>query len=251
MKGATVKDFELNSSENNWAAISDVVSHDQIKGEEILFKGDVALTKSTFKVLNGQGVCTDQRFIFLSDGEAPIALLKTDIRSVEEGKNGLAMTWSVTTAGGEEYDFQAINSTSMRRAMAVLTGREVLDEPSSPESTLAYVENKTAWLAAFGPVLTDVLVLLLATALSNVEYSTIFYFWIFKFAFMYLLMRVDYLSLQRQGYTPAKLGVVLPENLPVYLFSRAKAFHHSRGYAYVWAILLALDLGIALDTIFF
>ena len=55
-------------------------------------------------------------------------------------------------------------------------------------------------------------------------------------------LRIDHISLQRQGFNTEGLGIAAPEKLPVYLFSRAKAFGHGKAYAITWSVLAVLEI---------
>jgi hypothetical protein len=108
------------------------------------------------------------------------------------------------------------------------------------------VKNTTAWIAAFGPMLAGLFVVLLAAImgwnLDNASGMDVVKFVILRLVLIYTFMRIDHLSLQAQGYNTNALGIVPPEQFPIYLFSRAKVFGHSKSYAITWCVLIGIDI---------
>jgi hypothetical protein len=108
------------------------------------------------------------------------------------------------------------------------------------------VNNTTAWLAAFGPPLSGFVAFAVGTVLwgdpDNWTGARAYVLFILRVAVMDVLMRVDRWSLRRQGFDPQALGIASPNNLPLYLFTRARAFGQSQAYALTWCVLLALNV---------
>lgn len=212
--------------------------------EATLFQGDASLLKSALKIIQGSALGTTERFVFRAHGVADIVLVPADIQSAEEAKHGFTTKWVVTTTGGERYQFLADNVKGLRRTMLTLTGQPT-DAATIEVPSPAAVKNGTAWLAAFGPTLSGILVVILAAVMSwnidNPSGFNLFKLWLFKLTFIYVFLRADYAYVQRQGFDPVSLGMVPPEN-PTYLFRRAKAFGHGRGYAITWAVLFGIEI---------
>ena len=212
--------------------------------EATLFQGDASLLKSALKIIQGSALGTTERFVFRAYGMADIVLLRADIQSAEEAKHGFTTKWVVTTKGGERYQFLADNVKGIRRTMLTLTGQP-LDAATIEVPSPAAVKNRTAWLAAFGPTLSGILVVILAAVMSwnidNPSGADLFKLWLFKLTFIYVFLRADYAYVQRQGFDPISLGMVPPEK-PTYLFRRAKAFGHGKGYAITWAVLFGIEI---------
>ena len=215
------------------------------EAEATLFQGDASLLKSALKIVQGSALGTTERFVFRAHGIADIVLLRADIQSAEEAKHGFTTKWVVTTKGGERYQFLADNVKGIRRTMMALTGQQPADAADIEEPSPAAVKNGTAWLAAFGPTLSGILVVILAAVLDwNISSPTgfnLFKLWLLKLTFIYMFLRIDSASVQRQGFNPVSLGMVPPEN-PTYLFRRAKAFGHGQGYAITWAVLFGIEI---------
>lgn len=213
--------------------------------EATLFQGDASLLRSLLKIVQGSALGTTERFVFRAHGIADIVLLRADIQSATETKHGLTTKWVVTTKGGERYQFLADNVKGLRRTMLALTGQQPMDAAAIAEPSPAAVKNGTAWLAAFGPTLSGILVVILAAVMhwnyNNPSSFDLFKLWLFKLAFIYAFFRVDYASVQRQGFNPVSLGMAPPEN-PKYLFSRAKAFGQGKGYAITWSVLFGIEI---------
>ena len=215
------------------------------EAEATLFQGDASLLKSALKIVQGSALGTTQRFVFRAHGIADIVLLRADIQSAEEAKHGFTTKWVVTAKNGERYQFLADNVNGLRRTMLTLTGQQAPDTDVIAEPALGAVKNGTAWLAAFGPTLSGVILVILAAVMNwNIENPTggdLFKLWLFKLAFIYVFLRADYASVQRQGFNPVALGLVPPEN-PLYLFRRARAFGHGKGYAITWSVLFGIEI---------
>lgn len=212
--------------------------------ERILFQGDASLIRSLLSMTQGNALGTAERFVFSGDKKGDITLKRTDIKSVEEAKHGFAKKWVVTTTTGQRYQFVATNAGALKVAMLTLAGQDV-PPGTYKEPLLSEVKNGTAWLAAFGPILSGILLLIVGALMNWSLQSTssleLFKMWLFKLAMIYMFLRIDSANLQWQGYNTVKLGIVAPED-PRYLFSRAKAFGHGKGYAVTWCVLFSVEL---------
>lgn len=212
--------------------------------ETILFQGDATLIRSLLSMTQGSAVGTAERFVFSGDKKGDITLHRSDIKSVEEAKYGFAKKWIVTTTTGQRYQFLATNAAALKMVMLTLSGQEVASG-TYKEPTLSDVKNGTAWLAALGPSLSGILLLMVGALLNwNLQSTSsleLFKMWLFKLAMIYMFLRIDSANLQWQGYNTVKLGIVAPED-PRYLFSRAKAFGHGKGYAVTWCVLFSVEL---------
>jgi len=213
--------------------------------EVVIFQGDATLVESLTKAQPGRALGTTQKFVF--EGKAgEIFLRKADVAKAEEQKHGLARKWVVTTRKGESYAFLAENSLGLQKTMLSLTGHLSADE-AARQPALTSAKSGTAWLAAFGPTLSGLITLVLLALwngsarleLSNWELIKAI---LLKLTFIYLFLRIDYASLQRQGFNTDQLGIPRPQNIFSYLFARARAFQHSKAYAYTWCVTFALEL---------
>ena len=122
-----------------------------------------------------------------------------------------------------------------------------MSKHASSSSTSYGAWALAAWLAALGPLWADLSFLLVAAILGwnlDAELSLVGFLRIivFKLVVVYLFLRIDHISLQRQGFNTEALGIAAPEKLPVYLFSRAKAFGHGKAYAITWSVLAVLEI---------
>ena len=212
--------------------------------ESILFHGDASLIRGLLSMTQGSAIGTAERFVFSGDKKGDITLSRTDIKSVEEVKYGFAKKWVVTTTAGERYQFLATNAAALKLAMLTLGGQDV-PPGTYKEPLLSDVKNGTAWLAAFGPILSGILLLIVGALMSwNLQSTSslaLFKMWVFKLAMIYMFLRIDSANLQWQGFNTVKLGIVAPEN-PSYLFSRARAFGHGKGYAITWCVLFSIEV---------
>lgn len=212
--------------------------------ETILFQGDASLIRSVLSMTQGSAIGTTERFVFSGDKKGDITLHRADIKSVEEAKYGFAKKWVVTTTTGQRYQFLATNAAALKLAMLTLGGQEV-PPGTYKEPLLSDVKNGTAWLAALGPTLSGVLLLIVGSLMNwNLQSTSnlaLFKMWVFKLAMIYMFLRIDSANLQWQGFNTVKLGIVAPEN-PSYLFSRARAFGHGKGYAVTWCVLLSIEV---------
>ena len=230
------------------AAVSKKTASDEI----VLFQGDASLIKSYLNVVQGSAVGTNQKFVFSGGRSGDIVLRRADILSAEEGKHGFSVKWVVKTVTGETYQFLAANAPALRQTMLTLSGEQVLPQSAHKEPELSAVRNTTAWLAAFGPTLSGLLAISISWVMGwNWENATTFQavkiLVFYKLPIIFMFLRIDHLMLQKQGFNTVKLGIVSPMEFPMYLFSRAKAFGHGKGYAITWCVLFALE---ALPLIF-
>jgi hypothetical protein len=215
--------------------------------ENVLFEGDASLLKSVLGIVQGKAIGTNQRFVFHGAADGPIMLQKADIQSAEEAKHGFATKWVVKTTSGQWYQFQAANMAGLRRTMLTLIGQEALAQSTYKQPELSAVRNGTAWLAAFGPTISGVIAILVAYLLNGGipdHWSTMALLKIFllKLVLIHLFMRIDHLNLQSQGFNVQQLGIPGPTNIFMYLFSRAKAFGHGKGYAITWCVTFAIEV---------
>lgn len=229
---------------------SAIKSVSQGAGEPILFQGDATLIKSYFKIVEGNAVATAAEFVFVGDKNGEIRLRREDVLSVtEEPHFYFAKKWVVRTRSGNTYRFIAPNKKALHRSMLALSGQVGAANAAPTEPNISEVKNKTAWLAAIGPTLSGVIVFLIGAIVGwnfeNLNILGVMQLLIFRLALVYLFLRVDYLSIQSQGFNPVKLGILSPQHGPYYLFSRAKAFGHSRSYAITWCVLFAFEVAYA------
>jgi hypothetical protein len=215
--------------------------------EVVLFEGDVVLLKSKINVVQTQGWITNQR-LFVADGRRTVE--KADIASVVEEKHGLDRKMVFGLRDGSSLALTAANRERFIAASKVLAGQsDVSSIPKEPQ--LAKVKNGTAWLAAFGPVIADAGALLLIVVIwggdtDRMRFIHVAQLLAARIAVVWLFLRIDYLSLQGQGFNVKRLGIADPITFPFYLFSRAKAFGQGKGYAITWCVLVFFDLVAAI-----
>jgi hypothetical protein len=213
--------------------------------ERLLFQGDVTLIQGMAGIKEGDGLITNQRCTLVFPGLNFVAE-KGDIASVSEQKHGFGTKILVQHKNGLGVTVLAPNMRGLKNALYALADLPV-DEAAFKQPELSAVKNTTAWLAALGPIWADLSFLILAAMLGwnlNAALSFIGFIKIilFKVAVIYLFLRIDHVKLQQQGYNTVALGIVGPEKFPFYLFSRAKAFGHGKGYAITWCVLAALEI---------
>lgn len=212
-------------------------------GETIVFQGDVANLQSLMNIKQGHGVVTNQRCVFLWGGETFTAE-RQDLADVQEQKHGFGAKLVARRSDGAMVTVQAPNMRGLTGAMLALAGREPIEAATvQPDKTA--VKNGTAWLAALSPFLSGLIVVIVYSAMGwTGEASALgmLKLIVFRFVLIYLFMRIDHQSLQRQGFSPVQLGITGPEKFWAYLGSRAKAFGHGKGYAVTWWVLLVLDV---------
>lgn len=116
--------------------------------------------------------------------------------------------------------------------------------PSQP--TPLGVRNRTAWLAAFGPLIGQQAAgFIVGLGFGNVQnwnglkWMLAYVLWV---SITYQFMRYDRNSLKSQGFDPDALNIRSAANLPLYLFSRATAFDHSKAYAITWCLVVVVTL---------
>jgi hypothetical protein len=194
-----------------------------------------SLLKSALRIVQGTAIGTNQRFVFHDDSKGAITLQKADIQSAEEAKHGFGTKWVVKTNAGDSYQFQAANMAGLRQTMLTLTGQDALAQSAYKQPERSAVRNGTVWLAAFGPTISGVIAVLVAYLLNGGipdRWSTMALFKIFllKLALIHMFMKIDHVNLQSQGFNVQQLGITSPTNIFTYLFSRAKAFGHGKGY---------------------
>jgi hypothetical protein len=210
--------------------------------EVVLFEGDVTLLKSKLSVTETEVVISNQRMMVLNGKQA---IEKADIASVQEGKHGFADKIVFTLRDGDTLAFTAANHAGFKAAALILAGQgDMSSLPTAPK--LSKVKNTTAWLAAFGPFISGLITIVLGVMMSGDPESwstfTAIKLLIIRMVLIYLFLRIDYLSLQKQGFNVKQLGIAAPITFPVYLFSRAKAFGHGKAYAIVWCVLVGIDI---------
>ena len=138
-----------------------------------------------------------------------------------------------------------VGDIGFKAAALILAGQgDMSSLPTTPK--LSKVKNTTAWLAAFGPFISGLITIVLGVMMSGDPESwstfTAIKLLIIRVVLIYLFLRIDYLSLQKQGFNVKQLGIAAPITFPVYLFSRAKAFGHGKAYAIVWCVLVGIDI---------
>ncbi|MBB4223924.1 hypothetical protein [Variovorax guangxiensis] len=209
--------------------------------EAVLFEGDGTLLKSKLNVKETELVVTNERLVVTVSGQT---IEKAGIASVTEGKHGFAPKVTFVLRDGSTVDLMAANAHGFKAAAFILAGREEGGSmPAAPE--LSKAKNGTAWVAALGPLFTAIIVAILARLFwgdpDNWGLLALIQIFLLRVAFIWLFLRIDYLSLQKQGYAVKQLGLADPITLPYYLFSRAKVFGHSKLYGITWCMLVALD----------
>ena len=213
-------------------------------GEAVLFRGDVSNIQSLTNILEGQGVVTNQRCIFRWKGQQ-FEAEQSELQAVEERKHGWASKLEVRHTNGQTVTLQSPNMKELTQALNALIGKvSVEDAQRQPDKSSA--KNTWAWVAALGPLLSGIIVLMIAGMLGwnldNASGWALFKLVLFRWFLAYLFLRVDHIMLQRQGFDTEGLGVVPPERFWAYLSSRAKAFGHGKGYVITWWVLVAFDL---------
>lgn len=108
------------------------------------------------------------------------------------------------------------------------------------------VKNLTAWVAALSPSFSGLLAMFVGYLLwgDPINWTGVRPYFLFavRIALIFQAMRWDDRSLRKQGFDPEALGSAKPTNLPAYLFSRAKAFGHSKAYAYTWVVVVLCNV---------
>jgi len=212
--------------------------------ETILFQGDVANLQSLLNIKQGHGVVTDQRCVF-QWGSETFTAERQDLADVQEQKHGFGTKLIASRRDGATVTVQAPNMRGLTGAMLALAGRQSV-EAAAAQPAKSAVKNGTAWLAALSPFLSGLIVVIVYSAMgwAAVEASAfgLLKLIVFRFVLIYLFMKIDHQSLERQGFNTVLLGIVGPEKFWAYLGSRAKAFGHGKGYAMTWWVLLVLDL---------
>jgi hypothetical protein len=190
--------------------------------ETMLFQGDVANLQSLLNIKQGHGVVTDQRCGF-----------QWGTKLIASRRDGATVA------------MQASNMRGLTGAMLALAGRQSV-EAAAAQPAKSAVKNGTAWLAALSPFLSGLIVVIVYSAMgwaaAEASVLGLLKLLAFRFVLIYLLMKIDHQSVQRQGFDTVSLGIVGPEKFWAYLGSRAKAFGHGKGYAVTWWVLVALDL---------
>jgi len=212
--------------------------------ESVLFEGNISNVKSLVNAKEGGGTVTNQRCAFHWGGQA-FAAEKEELVSVVEQKHGFGTKMILQHKNGENIALMAANTLGLKNALYALVGK-AFDEAAVTQPDLSTVKNGTAWLAAAGPLLAGAIVLSIGAMFNwNWDDATtlqLLKVLLFKLVLMYAFVRIDYSYLQQQGFNTNALGIVSPEKLPIYLFSRANAFGHGKGYAITWCVLFALEL---------
>lgn len=217
--------------------------------ESVLFEGDGTLLKSKINVKETEVIVTNERFVIGASGQT---IEKADIVSVTEGKHGFAAKLVFALRDGSTIDLMAANVGSFKAAAFILAGQEegagaIPAMPAAP--ALSQVKSGTAWVAALGPLFTTIIVAILVALFwgnpDNWGWLTVIQILLLRIALLWMFLRIDYLSLQKQGYAVKQLGLADPAVIPYYLFSRAKVFGHSKVYGITWCVLVALDISLA------
>lgn len=213
--------------------------------ETILFQGDVANLQSLVNIKQGQGVVTDQRCVFNWSGQSFTAE-RQDLADVKEEKHGFATRLVARHRDGSSVTVQALNMRGLKGALFALAGLQPV-EAAAQQPEKSAVKNGTAWLAAFSPLLSGLIVMTISAIMgwnldADLGLLALAKLVIFRLILIYLFMRIDHVSLQRQGFDTVSLGIVGPEKFWAYLGSRAKAFGHGKGCAVTWWVLFLIDL---------
>lgn len=213
-------------------------------GEAVLFRGDVSNIQSLTNILEGEGVVTNLRCAFYWKGQQ-FEAEQSELQAVEERKHGLATKIEVRHANGQTVTVQSPNMKGLTQALNALAGKQPVDTVQrQPEKSS--VKNALAWVAAFGPLLGGIIVLMIAGVLGwdldNASGSALFKLVLLRWFLAYFFLRMDHIMLQRQGFDTKGLGIVPPERFWAYLSSRAKAFGHGKGYVITWWVIVVLDL---------
>ncbi len=166
---------------------------------------------------------------------------------LEEQKHGWATKLVLTHTNGTQIALMAPNMRGLQAALYAFAGWP-FDDKALVAPDIAQVKNGTAWFAAFSPLLASAAVILwFGQRLMGFGLLGQLQVWIFKLTLIYMAMRCDWIRLQHQGFNPVALGITPPERFWAYLFSRAKAFKHGKGYAMTWSVLFGIEvLGIVL-----
>lgn len=116
-------------------------------------------------------------------------------------------------------------------------------KPVPEASPLTVVKNWTAWVVALSPLIGSVAAGFVLGFLwgnpsrwSDIQVLALYVLWLGS---MLLVTHQDWSSLKSQGFDPKAMGIKSWFNLPLYLFSRAKAFGHSKAYAITWWVMAA------------
>lgn len=217
--------------------------------ETILFQGDVANLQSLLNIKEGHGVVTDQRCVFQWSGQT-FSAERPDLADVQEEKHGLGTKLVARHCDGNSVTVQAPNMRGLTAALLTLVGRQPA-EAALRQPERSAVKNGMAWLAAFSPLLSGFIVMFIFAIMgwnpnASLSLLALAKLVIFRLVLIYLFMRIDHVSLQRQGFDTVSLGIIGPEKFWAYLGSRAKAFGHGKGYAITWWVLFLLDLAFLL-----
>lgn len=212
--------------------------------ETILFEGDATILKSKLSVQEAQVIITSHRLIV-----GKLVVEKPNLASVAEASHGFTKKMVFTMRDGKTLSLTAANASAFKAAAQVLAGQaESGSMPAAPP--LSAVKNGTAWMGAFGPIIASILAVIVGSMFwgnpdrwSLLQLLQIF---LLRLVFMWLVLRVDYLTLQKQGYPVHQMGLADPLTLPFYLFSRAKVFGHSKKFGVIWCVLFGIDLLLAL-----
>lgn len=210
--------------------------------ESLLFEGDVVLYKSKLNVSQTQALITNQRLI-VAEGDQTVE--KADIQAVVEEKYGPSSKTVFKLHDGSTLTMTAANRQTFIAAAKVFAGQaDMSTMPKQPK--LSMVKNGTAWLAAFGPLIADLVGLIVMSIMwgntDDLRFMQVMPVLVLRVGVIYLLLRIDYLKLQSQGYNVKQLGLADPITFPVYLFSRAKVFKNGKGPAIVWTVLVVIDI---------
>lgn len=228
--------------------------------EKILFEGGVVLLENAVKEIEGECVVTNLRFVFKYRTPAQeITYEKHEVTSVvEDQTRGFETTLVLHLTDGSSIKLKAINARALNAALSILTGQQKEEHVAhilAPDNKA--VRNGTAWLAAFSPLITMLVFILLWILYfaifsnsdpDNVRTFTKFKLWALELAMIWMFIEIDYLWLQRQGFNLKKMGLDSPGwKFPLYLFKRAKVFGHSMAYAVTWSIFFAIEVILSLS----
>ncbi len=217
-------------------------------GETVMFEGDLTRVNSKLSVSQGDGLVTNERFVFQA-GSDVFTVEKTELVGLEEEKHGFAKKFVLQRQDGAKVEVLAANMLGLKNALFALAGRP-FDDAALAQPALSSAKNTTAWLAAFGPIIANVLEYLILGSSEDWRFISVIKVELVKLALIYMLIRIDHLKLQQQGFNTASLGIKPPEMFPIYLNSRAKAFGHGKGYSITWMMTFGLYvLGVLMAVV--
>lgn len=200
--------------------------------KDVLFEGSVSNLTNLFSIVEGHGEVTRDR-CFFDWGKQTFTADKDELARLEEQKHGLGTKLVIEHKDGARIEVQAANQAGLKNALYALADRPY-DQVALEAPDVSKVKNGTAWLAAAAPLIASLLIVFLWGSPYYWGTLKVLKLFLFLLSLIYLFMRIDHLMLQKRGYQAGQLGIVPPEQFPLYLFSRAKVFGHKPTYAWAW-----------------